>query len=64
MNSGSEQIGRRRFLSGMGAYVALPAMASLGSEETKSIGRTATGAPLRTAYLYAPNGVILDKWRP
>jgi hypothetical protein len=34
--------------------------------ETKGVkkGTTATGAPLRTAYLYAPNGVIIDKWRP
>jgi hypothetical protein len=27
-------------------------------------GVTATGAPLRMAYLYVPNGVIMDKWRP
>ena len=29
---------------------------------TRSV--TATGAPLRMAYLYVPNGVIMDKWRP
>lgn len=64
MSSAIGQIGRRRFLRGMGASVTLPAMASLADEGKKGIGTTSTGAPLRTAYLYAPNGVILDKWRP
>jgi len=64
MNSKTGQFGRRQFLRGMGACVTLPTMASLGSEKSKGIGTTETGAPLRTAYLYAPNGVILDKWRP
>ncbi len=27
-------------------------------------GVTASGAPLRMAYFYLPNGVIMDKWRP
>ena len=64
MNSKTRQFGRRQFLRGMGACVTLPTMASLGGEKSKGIGTTETGAPLRTAYLYAPNGVILDKWRP
>ena len=64
MNSKTGQFGRRQFLRGMGACVTLPTMASLGGENSKGIGTTETGAPLRTAYLYAPNGVILDKWRP
>jgi hypothetical protein len=30
----------------------------------KALGTTATGAPLRMAYLYIPNGVNLEHWRP
>jgi len=68
--SSSPQIGRRHFLCGLGACVALPEMVSLtgaaAAAEANAHGRgtTATGAPLRTAYLYAPNGVIIDAWRP
>jgi hypothetical protein len=30
----------------------------------RAIGTTASGAPLRMAYLYIPNGVNLEHWRP
>ena len=67
MNKPTMNFGRRAFLRGLGASVALPAFRSLGSEATATAvarGVTATGAPLRMAYLYVPNGVIMDKWRP
>ncbi len=50
----------------MGASIALPGLSSLGLARavTGARGVTATGAPLRMAYLYVPNGVIMDKWRP
>lgn len=69
MSSNSTPPARRTFLRGLGASITLPAMTSLvrGAEkasEKKAPGTTATGAPLRAAYLYAPNGVIMDKWRP
>lgn len=67
MNQSSNHFGRRAFLRGLGASVALPSLRSLGAE-AKAVaaarGVTATGAPLRMAYLYVPNGVIMDKWRP
>jgi hypothetical protein len=60
---------RRGFLRGLGACVALPAldafqplMAAAGT--SRAIATTASGAPLRMAYLYIPNGVNLDRWRP
>ena len=58
--------GRRAFLRGLGASVALPGFSSLGLAKSASAARgiTATGAPLRMAYLCLPNGVIMDKWRP
>ena len=67
MNKPSINLGRRAFLHGLGASVALPAFRSLGAEinaVAATRGVTATGAPLRMAYLYVPNGVIMDKWRP
>lgn len=59
---------RRGFLRGLGAFVALPAMESfrpiMAAGVAKALGTTATGAPLRMAYLYIPNGVNLEHWRP
>lgn len=59
---------RRGFLRGLGAFVALPAMESfrplMAAGVEKALGTTATGAPLRMAYLYIPNGVNLEHWRP
>ena len=34
------------------------------TEASSALATTASGAPLRMAYLYVPNGVNLDKWRP
>jgi len=67
MQKPSINLGRRAFLRGFGASVALPSFRSLGAEvKTAAAARgvTASGAPLRMAYLYVPNGVIMDKWRP
>ena len=50
---------RRTFLKGVGATVLIPQMESLGAA---SAGASKT--PLRMAFVYAPNGVNLDKWRP
>ncbi len=59
---------RRRFLKGLGAAVALPSFetyfsaATAKAEAAKGLARTATGAPLRTAFLYKPNGMNMDRW--
>jgi hypothetical protein len=60
---------RRHFLRGLGASVALPAFASLMPSRllASSAGKlavTATGAPLRTAFIYFPNGSIPHAWWP
>ncbi len=65
-------LSRRRFLRGLGACMALPAFESLrspslGAAEAKAaqkLATTATGAPLRTAYVYFPNGAIQPNWWP
>jgi hypothetical protein len=63
-------VSRRHFLRGLGASVALPAFASLGvprlyaSEGAGALATTAAGAPLRTAFIYFPNGAIPASWWP
>ncbi len=68
MNAPLPGMNRRGFLRGLGAAVALPALESfrplLAAETSKLMATTATGAPLRMAYLYIPNGVNLEHWRP
>ncbi len=71
---------RRRFLRGLGVCMSLPAFESLRSTgllagEAASAGvtagipagnlaATATGAPLRTAFIFFPNGAIPSAWWP
>jgi hypothetical protein len=61
---------RRHFLRGLGACVALPAFASLlpsrlmAASSAGKLAATATGAPLRAAFLYFPNGAIPHAWWP
>ena len=61
---------RRHFLRGLGACIAVPAFESLsplkliGAAPGNKLATTATGAPLRTAFLYFPNGAIPAVWWP
>jgi hypothetical protein len=63
-------LSRRSFLRGLGVSLALPAMESifptrlLGAEASAGqLGVTATGRPLRTAFVYFPNGAIpASRW--
>jgi len=63
---------RRRFLRGAGVAIALPAFPSLlargaRAETAKAVAgqaTTATGAPLRMAFMSIPNGVQQDHWFP
>src|SRR5579871_2084170 len=65
-------LSRRHFLRGVGACVALPLFASLrpanllaaGAAPGAALGTTATGAPLRTAFVFFPNGAIPSAWWP
>jgi hypothetical protein len=65
----SQPVSRRGFLRGFGAALSLPALESFrplmaATTAGRAIATTASGAPLRMAYLYIPNGVNLDHWRP
>lgn len=62
---------RRNFLRGVGACVALPAFESLVPLRTLAaeaaaagVATTATGAPLRAAFMFFPNGAIPRAWWP
>lgn len=70
-----DSFSRRRFLRGAGACLALPALESLlpgrllaanaeAGVKAGGAATTATGAPLRTAFVYFPNGAIPKSWWP
>lgn len=62
-------LSRRHFLRGLGACIALPTFESLIpfkalAAPASKLATTATGAPLRTAFLFFPNGAIPAAWWP
>ena len=62
-------LSRRHFLRGLGACLALPAFESLrppglAAATCARLATTATGAPLRAAFLFFPNGAIPAAWWP
>lgn len=56
-----ERFPRRTFLRGMGAAISVPMLSAM-------VPAMATPAeskiPLRTGYIYSPNGIIRERWRP
>jgi hypothetical protein len=64
-------LSRRGLLRGLGVCVALPIFESLGgatrfaaAASEHGLATTASGAPLRTAFVYFPNGAIPGAWWP
>lgn len=65
-------LSRRQFLRGAGACIALPLLASHGGSRLlaadasagSKLAATATGAPLRAAFVCFPNGAIPGVWWP
>ncbi len=58
-----KHLGRRTFLQGIGAAVALPMLDAM----LPAMGKAATAgaqAPLRMSFAYVPNGVIMKDWTP
>ncbi len=63
----NQNASRRQFLRGLGTCIALPPLASIAPKANAAaagMATTATGAPLRAAYLFFPNGSIPDAWWP
>jgi len=66
-----DSLSRRSFLRGVGVSLALPAfdsLLSLGSVaaagKASALAASPTGAPLRMAFVYVPNGVHQGNWWP
>jgi hypothetical protein len=64
------QLTRRHFLRGVGITLGLPFLEFISplskalAAATPKIAVAHDGAPLRTAFLYVPNGVNVAKWKP
>jgi len=69
-SSMSNTSSRRRFLRNLGVCLAVPALESFPARAFAAPGAkrfaatTATGVPLRSAFLYFPNGAIPSAWWP
>jgi hypothetical protein len=61
-------LSRRQFLRGAGVCVALPVLESArltaAAPPRATLATTATGAPLRAAFVFFPNGAIPSAWWP
>lgn len=51
-----QAIQRRAFLRGLGSVIALPSLELMAATQKVS-------SPLRLAFVYTPNGAIMDQWR-
>ena len=54
---------RRSFLRGMGAAVGLPFLDAMVPALALGTARNAK-PPLRMAFAYVPNGIIMEQWNP
>ena len=57
----SKRLARRAFLKGLGTSIALP---FLDAMVPAFAATSASKAPLRMAFLYVPNGIIMPEWTP
>jgi hypothetical protein len=55
------QISRRRMLKGLGACIALPLLDAMA---VPGMGSGVAKSPVRTAFLFMPNGVHPERWTP
>jgi Protein of unknown function (DUF1552) len=66
----SSRVSRRSFLQSAGFLLGLPVFESLLPKASGAMavasgpGLGASGDPLRMAFVYVPNGVIVDRWTP
>lgn len=57
------QLSRRTILRGVGATMSLPLLDAMLSSNGLAAGAS-SDAPLRTAYVFFPNGAIMPEWTP
>ncbi|MFP6617575.1 MAG: DUF1552 domain-containing protein, partial [Candidatus Hydrogenedentota bacterium] len=58
-----KHLSRRTFLRGIGAAMALPVLDAM-TPVASAAKNFATTAPTRMAFVYLPNGVIMNEWMP
>jgi hypothetical protein len=56
-----KHLSRRTILRGLGAAISLPLLDAMVPAFAST---TPTAAPLRLAYIYVPNGILMDQWTP
>ncbi len=54
-------LARRTFLRGAGTAIAIPMLDAMVPAMTTG---TSSKAPVRMAFVYVPNGIVLEDWRP
>lgn len=54
---------RRTFLRGLGASISLPMLDAM-TPALGALSKPGSAMPLRVGYVYSPNGIIKDRWRP
>ena len=60
----AKRISRRTVLRGAGAALALPWLERMGAAATTSGANTLSAPPLRSVFMYMPNGVVPEHWTP
>lgn len=59
----NRQLPRRAVLRGLGATVALPFLDAMSPAFARG-ATTRAAAPTRMAFVYVPNGIVMDHWTP
>ena len=59
----SKQLPRRALLRGLGTTIALPLLDAMVPAFAKAAVTKAI-SPCRMAFLYVPNGIIMEEWTP
>jgi len=60
----SWHVERRTFLRGLGTAMALPALEAMQPSVSAAAAAANSGLPKRLAFVYMPNGAIMDSWHP
>ena len=60
----NHKLTRRTVLRGLGAAIALPWLEGMTSTTRAAISADGSGAPLRLAYFFVPNGMHMPDWVP
>jgi hypothetical protein len=61
--SSTRRLPRRAVLRGLGATVALPFLDAMVPAFARA-AQVGTASPTRMAFVYVPNGIIMDQWTP